>query len=376
MSIARRKLHGVTHYVPSKTYNGYTLFAPLYGKDVWLIDMQGRFVHRWKMPLTPGCDAQLLPTGNLLWAGKVIPGPLLEFGGSGGLLLEVDWEGREIWRYEDPFHSHCFHRMKNGNTLIVRWEAIPDDIATKVKGGLPGTERKGVMWGESLQEITPAGEVVWEWITYEHLDPEIDILCPLCPRDRWTNINAVYELNDGNIIVSFRVIDTIAIIDKLTGDIIWRWGPGEVAHPHNPTELKNGNFLVFDNGAHRKVTWGNFSRVIEVNPKTGKIEWEYRENPPMDFYTFVCGSAQRLPNGNTLICESTAGRIFEITPEKELVWEFINPFYFDHHVYGRNNMIFRAYRYGPDYPGLEGKKLNHKKFEALNKIYGPMDQKP
>lgn len=371
MNIARRSLHSVTHYVPSKTYHGYTLFAPLFGKDVWLIDMQGRIVHRWKMPLTPGCYGELLPNGNLLYAGKVIPGPLLEFGGSGGQLMEVDWEGNEIWRYDDPFHSHCFFRMDNGNTLIARWEAIPDDIAAKVKGGQPGTELKGVMWGEALHEISPAGEIVWEWLTYEHLDPEIDILCPLCPRDRWTNINSVFVFPNGDILISFRLTNTIAIINKITGDIKWRWGQGEVAHQHDPILLENGNILLFDNGAHRNYTTLNYSRVIEVNPNTGEIEWEYRENPPVDFFTFICGGAQRLPNGNTLICETNMGRIFEVTPDKELVWEFVNPFYFDHPIFGQNNMVFRAYRYGPDYPGLNRKTLDHGNFHAINMIYGP-----
>jgi len=369
MNYQRRSLNGLTHYEPSRAYNGYTLFAPLYGKEVYLMDMKGRFVQRWNMPLSPGCDAELLPNGNLLWAGKVIPGPLPDFGGSGGLLMEVDWEGNEVWRHEDPYHSHVFHRMKNGNTMTSRWEAMPDDITEKVQGGLPGTERKGVMWSCGLQEVTPSNEIVWEWMSHEKLDPEIDILCPLCPRDRWTNINAIHELPDGNILISIRLTDTICIVDKKTGDIIWRWGPGEIAHQHNPTMLENGNILLFDNGSHRKVTWGNFSRAVEMNPKTGEIVWEYRANPPGDLFTFVCGSAQRLPNGNTVMCETCMGRFLEVTPQKEIVWEYVNPFYFNHHVYGRNNMAFRVYRYGPDYSGLQGKDLNPEKLKSLNMIY-------
>ena len=369
MNYQRRSLNGLTHYEPSRAYNGYTLFASLYGKEVYLMDMKGRFVHRWNMPLSPGCDAELLPNGNLLWAGKVIPGPLPDFGGSGGLLMEVDWEGNEVWRHEDPYHSHVFHRMKNGNTMTSRWEAMPDDITEKVQGGLPGTERKGVMWSCGLQEVTPSNEIVWEWMSHEKLDPEIDILCPLCPRDRWTNINAIHELPDGNILISIRLTDSICIVDKKTGDIIWRWGPGEIAHQHNPTMLENGNILLFDNGSHRKVTWGNFSRAVEMNPKTGEIVWEYRANPPGDLFTFVCGSAQRLPNGNTVMCETCMGRFLEVTPQKEVVWEYVNPFYFNHFVYGRNNMAFRVYRYGPDYSGLQGKDLNPEKLKSLNMIY-------
>jgi hypothetical protein len=64
------------------------------------------------------------------------------------------------------------------------------------------------------------------------------------------------------------------------------------------------------------------------------------------------------------------GRFFEVTPEKEVVWEYVNPFYFDHHLYGRNNMAFRVYRYGPDFPGLQDKDLDPERFSALNGIYG------
>ena len=369
MNFQRRSLNGLTHYVPSRAFNGYSLFAPLFGKDVLLIDMQGQVVNRLKMPLTPGVDAELLPNGNLLWAGKAQPMKYPEFGGSGGLLREVDWDGNVIWEYEDPDLSHCFCRLRNGNILVARWEAMPDDLTKKIKGGLPGTEREGIMYGCGIQEITPSKEIVWECATYEKLDPDIDILCPCCPRDRFTNLNALYELPDGDILVSFRLIDTIAIIDKASGEFKWKWGPGEIAHQHNPTLLENGNILLFDNGAHRKVTWSNYSRVIEMNPKTGEIEWEYRADPPGDLYTFVCGGAQRLPNGNTLICETCMGRFFEVTPDKEVVWEYVNPFYFDHHLYGRNNMAFRVYRYGPDFPGLQGKDLDPERFNAINGIY-------
>jgi hypothetical protein len=82
----------------------------------------------------------------------------------------------------------------------------------------------------------------------------------------------------------------------------------------------DGNILIFDNGVERE-----YSRVLEVNPGTGKIEWEYVGDPPETFYSPTKGSAQRLPNGNTLICESDRGRAFEITREGEIVWEWWNP---------------------------------------------------
>jgi hypothetical protein len=150
----RQDLLSTIVYVPHKAYNGYTLFSPKGAEKTWLIDMQGRFVHCWQAPYKPGEHAVLLPNGRLLYAGRLEDGPLTGvFGGVGGVLLELDWNGDEVWRYEDPFMHHDFCRMDNGNTMVLRWEEIPKDVAAKVKGGVPGTERDGVIWGDAFQEI-------------------------------------------------------------------------------------------------------------------------------------------------------------------------------------------------------------------------------
>ena len=65
--------------------------------------------------------------------------------------------------------------------------------------------------------------------------------------------------------------------------------------------------------------------MIEVDPETNDIAWEYQGDPPISFYSYHISGAQRLPNGNTLICEGAPGRFFEITSNKEIVWEYVNP---------------------------------------------------
>jgi hypothetical protein len=363
MRIRETSPQTVTIYDSLKAYNGYTLFAPLGGKTVWLVDMKGRFIHRWEMQYRPGEYGKLLPNGNLLYAGKITTGPLTDFGGSGGTLMEVDWDGNTVWKYEETYLHHDFCRMSNGNTMVLRWVKVPEDVAAKVKGGVPGTEKEGVMWTDAFQEVTPAGDVVWEWMAYEHLDPEVDIICPICSRGEWTHGNSCFVMPDGDILTTFRTTDTIAIIDKGNGDIKWRWGAGELAHPHDPTLLDNGNILVFDNGSHRKLDLINYSRVVEVNPNTEKIEWEYKAKPADSFYSHLISGCQRLTNGNTLICEGLAGRIFEVTTEGEIVWEFINPFNNPSSGGEPNSRVFRAYRYSPDYEGFKGRSLNPDRFE-------------
>ncbi len=132
--MARNQFPFVTYYNPQKAYDGYTLFAPKGGSEVWLIDMEGRFVHHWEMDLNPGEYGTLLPDGHLLYAGRLRDRPL-EFDGAGGKLVEVDWDGNIVWRYDDPYMHHDFCRMDNGNTMVLRWGSVPHDIAFRVKGG-------------------------------------------------------------------------------------------------------------------------------------------------------------------------------------------------------------------------------------------------
>ena len=208
--------------------------------------------------------------------------------------------------------------------------------------------------------------MVWEWIAHEHLAPDSTPRCPVCPRDTWTHANAVSELPDGNILISFMQTNTIAIIDKKTGDIKWQWGSGNLAHQHCPTMLDNGNILVLDNGRHPNGFAFSSSRIVEVDPKTNEVIWDYGSGDrkawgewwgkkrPASFYSAIVGSCQRLPNANTLVCEGTTGRIFELNPSLELVWEFNNnlPSYDPYPAQTRSHMVCSAYRYGPDYSGL------------------------
>ena len=120
MSIVRRNIHGVAYHDPDQAHFGYTLFAPMFGRNVWLINMAGQVVHRWQMENVPGNYGKLLKNGNLLYAGKLMPSPLPEFGGNGGQLIEVDWAGNTVWEYRDPLHSHCFAEADNGNLLIAQ----------------------------------------------------------------------------------------------------------------------------------------------------------------------------------------------------------------------------------------------------------------
>ena len=79
----------------------------------------------------------------------------------------------------------------------------------------------------------------------------------------------------GEVLICWRNLDSLAVIDPETERVRWHWGAGELDRPHHPTLLDNGNLLVFDNGKERR----GWSRVVEIDPVSGEIVWEYRGDP-------------------------------------------------------------------------------------------------
>src|SRR6516225_3503486 len=176
---------------------------------------------------------------------------------------------------------------------------------------------------------------------------------PRCRRRApWAQGNSVEELPEGDILASYRPTSTVIRISRKTGKIVWKLGPPTVAGQHAPTLLENGNILIFDNGPHRLDDSVPYSRAIEVDPATNAIVWKYQDKPAWNFFSPRMGCAQRLPNGNTLITESSFGRFFEVTKEGEIVWEYVNPFFgtpfFGGPPGSESNQVFRAVRYSAD----------------------------
>lgn len=377
MNIGLTMKKGVTFHNPFKSDNGYTLICPKYSKDMWLIDIEGHIINRWQMPYLPAGHGRILENGNFFYGGQLKTNKELglppEFSALGGILMEVDWDGNIVWQTEVPYQHHDFQVTKNDHiiyTTHIEKSILPDDYAEKLKGGIEGTEYEGKVWGDAVIEIDRNGEVIWEWIAHEHLDPEIDDICPLETRAKWPVINSLWICQDGNILLSLRVPSEVIKIEYKTGKVLGRYGKGKIYHQHDARELKNGNILVFDNGNHRPNYNPSYSRVVEINLERDEIVWEYKGNPPSDFYSAVAAGSERLSNGNTMICDAQMGRVFEVTEEKEVVWEYVSPF--------RNmkqdqytNFMWRAHRYSCDYRGLRGKDLDPKRFPWENRLYGP-----
>ncbi len=332
------KKSGVTIYKSEKCYQSYTLYSSRQTEVANLIDMAGNIVHRWSYPQGFTWHyAELLPNGHL---GAIIKETEKKVD---GMLIELDWEGNLVRRMDVPAH-HDFERLSNGNTIVLCREYVVNDAV------YPGDVKS-----DYYVELTPDDEVVWMWHIDEHalkLKKFVDVEFPRKNRD-WAHTNTIEVLPDnplskddprfraGNVLFSARNVDTIGVIDKETGEVVWAWGPGVLDKQHMPTMLDNGNILIYDNGTARRYT-----RIVELDPRTEEIVWEYKADPPESFFSPTRGSNQRLPNGNTFIADSDNGRLFEVTPEGEIVWEFLNP---DLTKAGKRMPLYRSMRYSPEF---------------------------
>ena len=359
---------GLTAFDEAAATPGYNLIARLRGRAAYLVGMDGEVAHEWHLPDEPGDVVYLLPNGNLLATGhdhdtSPMPGetlsrfvggdgPVLR-GGTGGAIREYDWDGNLVFEYRNREQHHDARKLPNGNYLYLGWEIMPEAAARRVTGGRPGTEHNGHIYGDYLHEATPGGEIVWEWHFHEDSIEDFPV-CPLCDRNEFAHANACFPMENGDVMLSFRRLNTVAIVDRGTRRIRWHRRDDSWGHQHDCQVLDNGNVLLFANGIHASQIPA--SSIVEFQPDTGDVVWEYKGSPPYTFFSPHISGVQRLASGNTLICEGQWGRVFEVTPEGKIVWEYISPF-FDPMPdgSGETNMIFRAYRYAAESPEIDGR---------------------
>lgn len=370
---------GVTVFKPEKCFNGYTVVTPYRSSLIFLVDMLGRVVHVWKADPERHGEAwflRRLSSGN--WLSLVFHTPHFHDASSPDRMpdsfsrddfdsevVELDWDARVVWRWRAPkgwIIHHDMARLQNGNTLILL-EKQSEVAAVSDK----------TIAENFFIEVDSTGKIVWEWYTSDHFDEfgYSDTAKQLMyerGRDVFhTNTLAVLpgnglEKNDerfrkGNILSCQRNTNVIYIIDKKSGEVVWTWGSenGQLVGPHHPEMLHNGNILIYDNGGRggypSRVRFD--TRLVEVNPVSGEIVWKYAHEaytfkPTSKFFSSSWGSVQRLPNGNTFSLDCHKGRLFEVTPSGEIVWEYISPFAWGRGTQVLDSGIYRAYRYGYD----------------------------
>ena len=304
---------------------------------------------------------------------------------------------------------HDVKYLPNGNILMIAWERKTKAEALAA-GRNPSLLSDGELWPDKIIEVEPdgssGGTIVWEWHVWDHLIQNYDTSKPnygtvsdepgkidlnfvqgLGGAD-WNHINAVdYNTDLDQILLTVHNFSEIWIIDHNTtttgqasgsaGDLLYRWGNpqaygrGSITDkqlfvPHDGWWIEIGypgenDILVFNNGQNRPD--GNYSTVDQITPPVNGsgeyslssgsafgpsgLNWTYRADPLTSFFAKNISGAQRLPDGNTLICDGPTGTFFEVTPEGETVWEYVNPFSTSG-PQGESNAVFRAVHYDLD----------------------------
>ena len=219
---------GLTALDEERACPGYVMYSSLFGNgELYLIDLHGNEVHKWELPYPPGLSGYVLPNGNLFYNGKIKNDDFKPFemwpNFKGGVMLELDWDGNVLWEYRNDMHHHDARRTDSGGVILLGLEKVPDEIASRVKGGVAGTGKEG-MWADEVVEVDANGKRVWEWHAYEHLDTETDMILFNDPRDYWTHGNTVVPLPDERVLLSFRSISTVGIVNKRICDFEWKIG--------------------------------------------------------------------------------------------------------------------------------------------------------
>ena len=343
---------------------GLTLIAPLSAEGrVVLVDIRGEVVHEWSMSTRPGRHAVLLENGNVGYNGahpdspdRYAAWPLWQ----GGLFQEVTPQGKVVFEHVDLDHHHDARWLPNGNLLYTTAEAMPKAIAQRIPGGSALRDpADGRRFGDVVKEVDRKGRTVWEWKAWEHLTPEAFPILPFFDRFHWPMINGVQKTRAGLVLMSLRTTSGLLAIDPRDGRIVWQVGPDVLSGQHTPEELDDGRILVFDNGNFRAGSSTPFSRVVEIDPASTSVGWQYADPLRPAFFSAFMGGAQRLANGNTVITESATGRLFEVTPDQTTVWEYVIPWFAEYTgvvarcASGLTNSVFRTQRYSrADIPWL------------------------
>ncbi|MEP7353801.1 MAG: aryl-sulfate sulfotransferase [Acidobacteriota bacterium] len=353
-----------------------------------------------------GGPARVLPGGVVIGAAGANPPrqeslELVERDFDGNVLWRMDHnqqiktrEGATVWslrqhhdwqREDFPagyYSPDATPNPKGGNTLVL----------THTNHVQPKVAPTAMLEDDRLLEFSADGKIAWEWVASDHVDdfkfsPEARKAIAAASGANaargsvdWIHLNSAsyvgpnhwFDQGDkrfapNNVIISSREASLVAIVAR-DGSIVWQIGPDfsvtpelrairQIIGQHHahfiPKGLPGaGNLMVFDNGGAsgyglptslalegKGIYARPTSRVLEIDPVSLKLVWSYTS--PTFFATNISG-AQRLPNGNTLITEGPSGRLFEVTTDSTIVWEYVFPMF----TTGarQSNSVFRGYR--------------------------------
>jgi len=339
---ARFKHSGVRLYDAARTQPGYTLYTLAPDLSAHLIDMNGLELHRWSLSRNEVMPRAAMEARTLFGAfepqvetGHLFPnGDLLliyeqkAVGASDTLLVKLDMNSHILWKTQAKVHHAV--EVAGDKIYALTSKTTPPTADIPSLAGMP-------VINESLSILAADGVAL---STHSILDamanakgmrlidtiPFSDRIDPLHSNslDVLTEQTAhfVPGAKPGDVLLSLRNLDMLVVLDTETDTIVWALRGGW-RRQHDAKMLPNGHILLFDNQGD--LTGSGRSRVLEILPATGAIVWSFSgtDDDPLD--SEIRGGAQRIAGGNTLISESTSGRILEVTPNGSIAWEYVDP---------------------------------------------------
>jgi hypothetical protein len=295
-------------------FDGYTVYVSADFPGAFLVDMDGHIIHRWQeRGANQWTRAWVYPDGGILGI-SAYP----------ARLMRLDRESNVIWEYggEDLRAHHDVVVSKDGTIYVLMraprvmdwFRPIPmlDDMVCILEpDGALVREVRCISIPTAFYESDFASWVTSPQFAMKTSDPfhtnSVEVLDGTVPLP---------EFRAGNILVSVRHLDCLAVIDPDSSKVVWA-NRGRWQRQHEARVTPEGTIMIFDN---RKRD--GQSRVVEYDAVDDEIVWSYTAP---DFFSRGTGAEQLLPNDNVLITESEKGRVFEITREGDVVWEYWNP---------------------------------------------------
>ncbi len=365
---AAKKKEGVHVDKAEKTGDGFTLYTLTEGARATLIDMRGNVVHQWQLPFRqawpqpphitdPLADERihwfhcyLYPNGDLLAIYHADGDTPYGYG-----LIKLDKDSKLLWAYADCIH-HDVEVDEDGTIYALTQQIVSEPppgleflatpyltdslvvlsaqgrklqtipllesfanspyaltLATGSKSSA-GLDVLGANVVSAAASAPPWGDPLM------NLDQKNDLLHANSVRVLPRSLAAKFPLfKPGQVLISVRNLDTVAVLDRHTRRVVWA-SRGIWRLQHDAEFLDNGHLLVYDNcGSPRD------SRVLEYDPLTQAVPWAYSNENSLHFRVLFRGMKQRLANGNTFIVDPDNRRLFEVTRDKELVWEYFCP---------------------------------------------------
>ena len=276
-------------------------------------------------------DADLLADGHLLPNGDLLALYVAIGTSPWGLgLVRLNQDSEVVWKYLQQAH-HDFDVGEDGRIYALTHEIRTDKVEGHEHLAPPRIDDYVVVLsadGEELKKV---------WLLGALANSPYASMLSTVPwyiaegKGDYLHTNSIDVIEGdpaarlpfaapGQVLLSLREIGAIALLDLEREQIVWALR-GPWLRQHDADLLADGHLLLFDN----EGAYGGKSRILGFDPTTLEITWSYAGDDEHPFYSRVRSAQERLPNGDTLITESDGGRLFEVTPEGEIVWEYLNP---------------------------------------------------